>query len=1037
MKPRCVLEILELSSSRLSHKPGAGFTLPAVLVVVAALLILAVGSLLVVGIERKTSRSFVDFQRAELAARAGLEEVKGLLIQEAANDHFLVIQSKLAEPIVAGCEPAPHLFIARGKNAEGKLSFRYVPLFSRAGDAAAIAETNTLEAPDLKSLVPAAPNPSGDPEDDAAGFSTLPYQDKIRVAWLPIKDTDGRIVARYAFWVEDLQGKLDPKLAGNTDGALQTHVREAYPFPAPGIDDPATGATGQAGLNQSALYAIDPSATEAEQATLGTTLIKNRKLLLSPDSTLAAAGIAPPLTRLKEEAADGAGKVGQLVDLKARSAEEALVADIKPYKEQPVIPYAVGIDPSMCGRPKLNLNALLGKNRDAAITEFSDHVAKALPGFSDMRRGGLPASQDYVRTLAANAFDYADEGGDGSVADSYRGLDSYPLISEIYLQVNFLEQEITNGRRILKWRLRLMAELWNMSNKTTDVGKARLSFEVDLHPATGIGAGAVTPSFDDEAILNDASQSSHDLTFSEGRFWTPEFDVSLGPDQYRFIDFATVDYSIDVGPASVAIGKTIELTENEGARGVSLKWNSAVVDRTEKVKRITSGGNGVAQWTFHLDKPKTVSKAAIPGHSYKSAGAFASNMGDPRSAYYLRNMPVDENACPENLSPNRRNLRANSIYNDKNDSPTRPKFYGRVLPSEWPDGGHDSEVGPDWGVSANEKTLPTDPKYDYTSPATESRNMAPQRISNRGCFLSAAELGNVFDPIMWQHTYEDPVATTDIQKGIMPANKRFFPDVISLSASSSDIGGGNTLRIGRPEHPKFDIPGLRAAHLPDLFHAGDSTSTNRSEREGKIVTLAGKVNLNTANRNALRALAAGFLKQDPEIANVDSRDHRSFPHCSPATSSLLDLLGCPTHSVAADRVADAIIASRPIASAAELSAASLAPRPATAGNVTDPSAVFGNRMMYPQGDNLQWSDAAAEEVFARVYESSTIRSRNFRVWVIGQAVEPMVEGSKVVPTVLAEVRKAYTVFADPGARKSDGGIDAAKFSTRVIYENDF
>ncbi|HEX7260726.1 MAG TPA: hypothetical protein VF258_02840, partial [Luteolibacter sp.] len=59
------------------------------------------------------------------------------------------------------------------------------------------------------------------------------------------------------------------------------------------------------------------------------------------------------------------------------------------------------------------------------------------------------------------------------------------------------------------------------------------------------------------------------------------------------------------------------------------------------------------------------------------------------------------------------------------------------------------------------------------------------------------------------------------------------------------------------------------------------------------------------------------------------------------------------------------------------------------------------------------------------------------VWVVGQAVAPMAANSKAAPTVLAEVRKAFTVFADPGERKLDSGIDASKFSTRVIYENDF
>ncbi|OYV03639.1 MAG: hypothetical protein CFE26_21110, partial [Verrucomicrobiales bacterium VVV1] len=60
----------------------AGFTLPAVLVIASALLLLAIGLLLIVGIERKTARSYLDRQRAELTARAGLEDVAAVLRTE-------------------------------------------------------------------------------------------------------------------------------------------------------------------------------------------------------------------------------------------------------------------------------------------------------------------------------------------------------------------------------------------------------------------------------------------------------------------------------------------------------------------------------------------------------------------------------------------------------------------------------------------------------------------------------------------------------------------------------------------------------------------------------------------------------------------------------------------------------------------------------------------------------------------------------------------------------------------------------------------
>lgn len=115
--------------------PARGFTLPAVLVVMGALLILAVGILLVVGIERDTARSFVDRQRADLAARAGVEELQSLLLTEAANDDYLVLQSSRAAPITAGADPAPHLFLARAvpgtaPDANGRFTYRYIPLFS-------------------------------------------------------------------------------------------------------------------------------------------------------------------------------------------------------------------------------------------------------------------------------------------------------------------------------------------------------------------------------------------------------------------------------------------------------------------------------------------------------------------------------------------------------------------------------------------------------------------------------------------------------------------------------------------------------------------------------------------------------------------------------------------------------------------------------------------------------------------------------------------------------------------------------------------
>ncbi|HSP43819.1 MAG TPA: hypothetical protein VLO11_13175, partial [Luteolibacter sp.] len=439
-----------------------GFALPAVLVVASALLILAVGALLVVGIERNTARSFVDRERAELAARAGLEDVRGILTAEAANDDFVVIQSTLQNPVTQGANPAPHLFIARGKDSVGAGSafdFRYIPLFStadRPGDA-------PFAAPEIENLTGGS--------DEHIDFTTLPWLDKARAAWLPVRDQQGRIVARYAYWVEDLQGRVDPAIAGNDNGENGSHARAAWPFPAPGLNDQPE-ADDEPMLDQIALFALDPAATDTAQGELGKTLLENRKLLVSPDSQLAAAEIRPPLDRLTAASADG-GFAGDLIDPRARAVERGLATNLQPWLERPLIPHAAGIDPASAGEPKLNLNRLLADDRDSAVAEMAEHIERALPDF-DNRKGGFP--DDYLKTLAANALDYADDDSDATVGDDYRGIDAYPLVSEYLLKTRWETIRTENGRKFMVLSATVYVELWNMTNVPVS-GEAQVSYE--------------------------------------------------------------------------------------------------------------------------------------------------------------------------------------------------------------------------------------------------------------------------------------------------------------------------------------------------------------------------------------------------------------------------------------------------------------------------------------------------------------------------------------------------------------------------------
>lgn len=1031
-------------------KTAPGFTLPAILVVVGALLILAVGALLIVGIERNTSRAFSDRERAKLAARAGLEDIKGILAKEAANDDFLILQGLEPKATDATKDPMPYLYLARGSGGGDSVSYRYVPLFSTATLPATPTAGSPFGAPEAKNLVGTTPKE----------LSTLPWYDPAKVSWINIQDANGKIVSRYAYWVEDLQGRVDAGTAGNTkdsgahkrygwntgDAVKFINGDKSALFPAPGLnaEESKLGIDGRdtaPPLDQIALYALDPEVETKDTSDLDKTIIDSRKALVSPESVLAVAGISPPLSREPD---------GHLTDDGARALDENLAASVQPYDEQALVPFAYGIDPSVTGKPKLNLNSLLAKPPATAVDEMAAWIKKSLtatksyPAFED-RKGGFP--DDYLKTLAANAIDYADTDSEGTTSgdimgpNAYRGIDAYPLMSEVILHIKYLGNSVQNKRKVLLWQMIVYTELWNHTNFQVK-GNARISYENGMRPPA-IGAGVIGDRFDDPELMDDIDQVPTKLDRINERYWSAPIPVDLAPNQYKFYKAATINYKMDVGPSSQTLQSKFEIYEDLGSSGISMMWNDKEVDRSDKLVRGNSSPTN-PELEFSTNTPKQSGKANIPGHSYgiyNQNNDYKNNMGDSRQALYLRgaDYPLSDNSYPSNVSPNRRNIRNFTIYKS---GAGQNSVYGRVLPSEWPDGGHDTPV------SLWSPLSPPANNYDPTTYAdvktTQEEGDTPTFISNRGRFYSATELGRIFDPIMFTPKYDNASDTATILTGAMPGNRVSWPSVEVNSTPNIYYGGGNTLRIGRPEHPNFDqpakhapadMPGNHAARLLDLFHAGKSRSETKEDREGQLVRIEGHVNINTASEDAIRAIAGGLLKSDPKLSKRTSEAHSTSTFAPPVTPLEVS---APTSSEAdakeGDLLAKAIIQGRPFSSPSEI-ASVLTP---------DGKVVFGNKFLYPYTPSsnkpdisqLQWSDAAAEEVFARVYESSTVRSRNFRVWVIGQAVAPTV-ATNPSPEVLSEVRKVFTVFADPGARKTDGTIEATNFRTKIIDENDF
>ncbi len=292
-----------------------------------------------------------------------------------------------------------------------------------------------------------------------------------------------------------------------------------------------------------------------------------------------------------------------------------------------------------------------------------------------------------------------------------------------------------------------------------------------------------------------------------------------------------------------------------------------------------------------------------------------------------------------------------------------------LVPLNWPDSGHRfSYTG---AQPTGQGQYPTDIMAGTIPTPDPTKSVSLLSSSNTGILTSITELGNVWDPAQMTYTVTNPGGP--------------LPDIPTSASPSSRGAGGYTLAIGRPEFSKFDQNGMRAWQLLDVFSA-KTANTN-------FTNTAGLVNLNTASRDVLRSLAAGILQNRDSAIQPTSLQNNLYP---------------PTVSSQADLFADAVINSRPLLSTAALSA------------IKDSQGrpFFGNPNQYNnQTVPTEWNDPGREELFAKIYNLATTRSRNFRVFVTGQALDKN-------NNVLSTVTKVYQVFIKPNRDPTTGAIQS-------------
>ncbi len=968
---------------------GRGFALVATLLLLATLTLIVTGLLTLALRERRVASAYDAIVQADLAVQAGLAQAVTRL------NHSLRDETGVLFAVASADEPARLPVLLAANHDPVARQWQYQPLVS---GCRAPGASDRLQAPDDDDWPAALQSPTDEEQlaltrHGVASPGQLPPPLWWENLKLPEGDTE-TLLARYCFHLEDLQSRLNLGHAGNLDGPNVRHRRESpAPHAVPGLNLSRAGA-----LDQAALFTLlDPTAAD-DHSDLGRQLLRQRRLLLSPELWKQVL-LQPDDNWPGQPAALALARdplSGRLQDPAWRALEEQTCHRLAAYHERALIPPDPAFALAAAPVDKHNLNRLLGALERAtpserpalarqAVAEIANHIRRHLPHFS-RRRGGYPlgaseAERDfnYLQCLAAGLLDYADRDPYPTlVEDAYRGTDAHPLVSEQWQRYRF-ERTYTEGNdRFIEFSITTYLELWNLSQWPIR-GRVQAAFECRGQLTAGAGLYPI-----DELLAGISPDGlvcrGHPIS-EDGQWWHAARPVDLAPAAFAVVVFEPVTFKLRAGPASL-LTRRVDYTGPDDGR-----------DRQSRYRLRFGQGDDplvlVDQPLHPLDRPAwfgldTGSRrqrfsTTLPGMSHSEgfgSGRYADNLGDPRAAFFIDH-PQDQVNYENGSSPGSRNRR----YNVADGA-----FHRECLPHLWPDGGHTTSARSEriGGFDRNPDELPHLPAEPHTH---------VQHLSNQGRLFSLSELGHVFDPIQWDANGGGEFDTPSF---------RAAANLTSAARPSAKFCGGHSLRIGRPEHlrfrPAYDTPiegqppdrRFCATALLDLFHCGQPFSEDPAQREGDFIRIDGHLNLNTATRDSLRALAAGGLIMDPASA-----PRRLDP---------------PSIHEQADLIADAILRHRPFLSVSELPERLLRDDGEPLLGQTERA---GEHQVTPE-----WNDAAAEEVFARLFNGSTVRSRHFRVVITGQCYRLTRQGDL---RVLATRSRSCDVFLEP-VRAADGSI---------------
>ena len=656
-----------------------GFALPMTIIAVAGLTLLLIGLVTVLTLEQKTARSYSNTTRADFAVESGLAAALATVTEVAKLDDSIVFRLEdPVDPEVADTSrPLGYReqFFTYGAVFDDTAdAWRAIPLFSAENEVSVTSADPTNGVPiDTTDVVTSLANYVTDAQ--TLGAVTEHDQNIPRAKWveIPSSDPDG-YTFRYSFWVEDLSGRIDGKNSGLLSRADGTSTAE---------------------LEYATI--IDPT---ADDPVIPTNFVDARDKLRTPASV-----------RIKR----GTNNEEILTEAEAKRLEPYIhFYDLSQFGfGRKVIPQGFGY--KSAGLEPKDLNELVA---DADVEAMATYIDEEIPSFQ-LRKGGFPDSDDYLKTVSASIIDYADADSDATTGTGYRGIDSYPYVNEVFDRYEWVSSDADT----VSVEVETYLELWNPSDKEItgsmvfkNINKRQLKlggngdvdFETDTYPAVNVTIPA------------------------------NGFRVGLAGSR-------TYNFPVDLQPA-----QPLEFNSDDSESSFELIWNGVVVDKpkagVERTYSFLRSGLSNRQWKGNSAPPLD-----------SSIGQF----GDPRASFYINDY-FRKTDYGDNSNWGGRAIKRN--FN-------KALPYREVRLEQWPDRGSNSTLGVASGTDAR---IPTDTKIVLKSsgnaiagkdfPAKQPE-LAPTRISNSGSYESLAELGNIFDPAQWNEVDQATFSSDELSGG--------------------------------------------------------------------------------------------------------------------------------------------------------------------------------------------------------------------------------------------------------------------------------